>query len=428
MEDQVVVNWNNYLFNIDSKLQNMWNFILYNQFNNEEIRRLERQNKFSQDEIDYCRNQIDELEDKNDSLRRENRKLDKKINLKRKRIDDEIIPYSNEIKKPNNFEEIDTSDLEGYAKNIFKNLNNIKNIIELENHEYKYNLLKNEKFKKLFDIIPSLKELDKIIGMIFIKEEIFKMICYFLHGLNNKEELNHIVITGPPGIGKTTVASIIGKIVLQLGFLKNNRFVVAKRSDLIGKYCGHTAVQTQEKIDEAEGGVLFIDEVYSLGNAEKKDSFTKECIDTINQNLTEKGDKFLCIIAGYEKDVETCFFAYNKGLERRFTIKFNLKPYTAEELCDLFIFFAKEEDWKIDKIDTNIFKENYDLFKFYASDMRLLLQKAKENFSLRLMQDSIKVNKQINIINEDDINYAIDYFKEKRILDINDNKIFTMYT
>ena len=71
---------------------------------------------------------------------------------------------------------------------------------------------------------------------------------------------------------------------------------------------------------------------------------------------------------------------------------------------------------------------NYDLFKFYASDMRLLLQKAKENFSLRLMQDSIKVTKHNNIINEDDINYAIEYFKEKRILDINDNKIFTMYT
>jgi SpoVK/Ycf46/Vps4 family AAA+-type ATPase len=428
MEEQLSVNWQNYLFTIDSKLQNMWNFILYNQFNNEEIRRLERQHKFSEEELDYCKNKIEELEDTNDSLRRENRKLDKKINVKRKRIDEEIIPYSEEIKKPKNFEEIDILDLEEYAKNIFKNLNDIKDIINLDNHKFKYNLLENEKFKKLINIIPSLKELNNIIGMKFIKDEIFKMICYFLHGLNNKEELNHIVITGPPGIGKTTVARIIGKIVLQLGFLKNNRFVVAKRSDLIGKYCGHTAVQTQEKIDEAEGGVLFIDEVYSLGNAEKRDSFTKECIDTINQNLTEKGDKFLCIIAGYEKDVETCFFAYNKGLERRFNIKFNLKPYSYNELFELFKFFANEENWKINKIDINIFKDNYDLFKFYASDMRLLLQKAKENFSLRLMQDSIKVTKHNNIINEDDINYAIEYFKEKRILDINDNKIFTMYT
>ena len=151
------------------------------------------------------------------------------------------------------------------------------------------------------------------------------MISYFIHGLSGKGELNHCVITGPPGVGKTTLAALLGDIYLRLGFLKNNNFVVARRSELIGKYCGHTAVQTQEKINEAEGGVLFIDEVYSLGNKKKSDSFTKECIDTINQNLTEKGDKFLCIVAGYEKDVEECFFAYNRGLERRFPIRFKYR-------------------------------------------------------------------------------------------------------
>ena len=166
-------------------------------------------------------------------------------------------------------------------------------------------------------MIPCLERLNNVIGMKKVKENVFQMICYFLHGLNGTGELNHCVITGPPGVGgKTTLASLLGDIYLRLGFLKNNNFVVARRSELIGKYCGHTAVQTQNKINEAEGGVLFIDEVYSLGNVRKSDAFTKECIDTINQNLTEKGDKFLCIIAGYKKDVEECFFAYNRGLEK----------------------------------------------------------------------------------------------------------------
>ena len=87
-------------------------------------------------------------------------------------------------------------------------------------------------------------------------------------------------------------------------------------------------LKTQKVIDNAEGGVLFIDEVYSLGNPGKRDVFTKECIDTINLNLTEKGDKLLVIIAGYHDDVNRCFFNYNQGLERRFPLRFNIKKYS----------------------------------------------------------------------------------------------------
>ena len=99
--------------------------------------------------------------------------------------------------------------------------------------------------------------------------------------------------------------------------------------------------------DEARGGVIFIDEIYSLGNPEKKDVFTKECIDTINQLLSERTDT-LCIIAGYEDDAEKSFFAYNKGLARRFPFNFVIKPYNEEQLVNIFIKLAKDDGWSVD--------------------------------------------------------------------------------
>ena len=158
-------------------------------------------------------------------------------------------------------------------------------------------------------------------------------IVFFLQGLNQKErcgscidcsynlpcptnlndDMLHTVITGSPGTGKTELGKILGKVYKAMGVLSNGTFHIAKRSDLIGRFQGHTAVKTQEFIDKCKGGVMFIDEAYSLGNKEQRDTFSKECIDTINQNLTERRD-FLCIIAGYRKELNKCFFAYNPGL------------------------------------------------------------------------------------------------------------------
>ena len=97
----------------------------------------------------------------------------------------------------------------------------------------------------------------------------------------------HCVITGSPGCGKTTFIEIYAKILTKLGISKYGHIVKVKRSDLIGKYLGHTSVQTQNKINDAKGGILLIDEAYSLGNPEGRDSFSKECIDTLNQALSE---------------------------------------------------------------------------------------------------------------------------------------------
>ena len=160
--------------------------------------------------------------------------------------------------------------------NIFNNLKSIDDIVKFKNDVNRFDLLSNKKYEKLYKLIQSCDEFNNMIGMDKVKDLMFKHISYFLHGLNNENELNHVVITGEPGVGKTTLAKILAKIYLALGFLSNDIFIEVKRSDLIGEYCGQTAVKTQKVINKVQGGVLFIDEVYSLGNREKRDVFTKE--------------------------------------------------------------------------------------------------------------------------------------------------------
>ena len=104
---------------------------------------------------------------------------------------------------------------------------------------------------------------------------------------------------------------------------------------MIAKYLGQTAMKTRNVLESARGGVLLIDEAYSLGHKENRDMYSKECIDTINQNLTERQGEFICIIAGYKDSVEKCFFSYNPGLHSRFTMRINMDEYEAGDLIKI---------------------------------------------------------------------------------------------
>lgn len=192
---------------------------------------------------------------------------------------------------------------------------------------------------KLVGCLPELTEINGMIGMDSIKDECVNLLKFLISvdpkQIQEHKLFMHMVITGPPGHGKTDIAKLLGRMFSKAGVLQSNKFVFATRADLIGKYCGHTAVQTTEVFDNARGGVVFIDEVYALGNPQKRDVFTKECIDTINQLLSERTDT-LCIIAGYEEEIETCFFSYNPGLKRRFPWRFDIKQYTSQHLVDIF--------------------------------------------------------------------------------------------
>ena len=140
-----------------------------------------------------------------------------------------------------------------------------------------------------------------------------------------------------------------------MGVLKNKIFKKVKRCDLIGEYLGHTALKTESVIKSARGGVLFIDEAYSIGNnagKNTKDSFSKECIDVINQSLTEMREKpdnyYILIIAGYKDELKRNFFGMNDGLERRFSVHFTMTEYSENEMMQIFKTKVLEEDWSLE--------------------------------------------------------------------------------
>lgn len=197
----------------------------------------------------------------------------------------------------------------------------------------------------------------------------------------------HTVLCGPPGTGKTEVAKILGNIFSHLGILKAGTFKKVTRSDLIAGYLGQTAIKTREIINSAIGGVLFIDEAYALGNTEKRDSFSKECLDTLCEALSDHKHDIMVIIAGYEKELNDCFFSYNEGLNSRFTWRYNIDSYSASDLRKIFEKIVCDNNWKFlerDSVKDEWFKTNYDYFKYFGRDIEVFFTKTKIAHSRRI--------------------------------------------
>ena len=358
---EIDINWKRELDNTNCRINSMWNYLIYNNFCEKEIINLKNENK-------ELRKDNEDMKSEIFCLRLKNSENNNNEHNSRKRKTTNIL--SNEYKKIKRYKKLSPELAEETIKIIFNSLNSIEDIINLKMHPNKFDFINNQKFNKLYNIIKPLEELHNIIGMKNVKEKVFRSICYFLHESNNLQckEMNHIMIMGPPGVGKTSVAQIMGKIYLELGFLENDTFITATRSDLVAKYLGQTADKTQKVIDSALGGVLFIDEVYSLGNNEGRDSFSKECIDTINLNMSRTDRPWLLIVAGYKEDIENSFLAYNKGLERRFTVKLEINSYNNKELFDILSSFIIEEDWKIENNAITYNDIDTKLYKYYGGD------------------------------------------------------------
>ena len=248
-----------------------------------------------------------------------------------------------------------------------------------------------------------LEELKKMIGMENIKRDIFDIIMYQLQEFDTKKDMLHTIIEGEPGVGKTDLTKIIAKIYQSMGYLTNKTIKFVKRSDLIGGYLGQTAIKTQKILDECKGGVLIIDEAYSLGNPGGKDSYSKECIDTLTAYLSECPETIVFII-GYKDALEKCFFSVNKGLERRFGYRFSIDTYEPEHLRLILFKIIEQNDWKVDKdsIKNDFFEENKDYFIFNGGDMLNLFTKSKFSHSKRYFTEQLNYDKK-KIINMDDI-------------------------
>ncbi len=304
-------------------------------------------------------------------------------------------------------------------KGIIEELDPIHNTFYSKMYKFKDNYY-NINLEKVYKLKGPLTKLKKMIGLNNIKDQIIDMILYYLMEFEeSNNNMLHMSIEGSPGCGKTKLAKILSKILCSLGILESDKVVYARRADLIGQYVGHTAIKTQKIIDSAIGGVLFIDEAYSLGSGKDKkesnsDSFSKECLDVLNQNLSDNKKKFICIIAGYSYELEKCFFSTNPGLPRRFPFRFKIDPYSGLELCKIFVNKVNRLGWKLDEDveDLDKFFTKYkDAFKYFGGDIETFIQDIKYTHSRRVICGEPTDYK---IISNDDIKKSFEKFKERR--------------
>ena len=286
-------------------------------------------------------------------------------------------------------------------------IENIDDLIEL-GLEFKDGLYNphtryNINMFKVARLVKPLQELKKMIGMNNIKTDIFDILMYQLQEFDTKKDMLHTIIEGEPGVGKTELTKIIAKIYQSMGYLTNDIIKFVKRSDLIGGYLGQTAIKTQKVLDECKGGVLIIDEAYSLGNPEGRDSYSKECIDTLTAYLSECPETIVFII-GYKEALEKCFFSVNKGLERRFGYRFSLNKYEPSDLRLILFKIIEHNDWKVDKesVTDKFFEDKKDYFIFNGGDMLNLFTKAKFSHSKRFFKERLGGNSK-RVLNCEDI-------------------------
>ncbi|MFY1583896.1 AAA family ATPase [Micromonospora sp. WMMD734] len=192
-----------------------------------------------------------------------------------------------------------------------------------------------------------LARLHAMIGLDAVKQEVADLIDLLAAartrvraGLPAPSVSRHLVFSGPPGTGKTTVARLYGQLLTALGVLRGGQLVEVARADLVGEYVGHTAHRTREAFERARGGVLFIDEAYTLAPPDARNDFGREAIDTLVKLMEDHRDEVVVIVAGYEAEIAQ-FLAANAGLASRFSRRVHFAPYTADELVAIFEGLAR---------------------------------------------------------------------------------------
>lgn len=304
-------------------------------------------------------------------------------------------------------------------KSFFANIKERANTIGLFNIDIhkprEDNEIKNEDIISLTDIH---KELNSLIGMENIKELIAEINAFV--NINKKRRENnltteqlvfHMIFSGNPGTGKTTVARILGKFFYTIGVLDKGHIIEVERADLVGEFVGQTAQKVKEKIEEAMGGILFVDEAYSLARGGDRD-FGKEAIDTLVKTMEDRKNEFILILAGYKREMEY-FLSSNPGLRSRFPIHLKFNDYSIDELMNIAELMARKRQYEITLegkrelfniiIQKQIEKESE---KFgNAREIRNIIERAIRRQALRISQKGLITKDDLIYIRSEDFKY-----------------------
>lgn len=294
-----------------------------------------------------------------------------------------------------------------FVKTLYKYLGSLQIDIQMQHLKDSANVTLEEQFTKL----------NELIGLDGVKQQINDLIAYnkiqqlrIKNGLKRTDKTLHMAFLGNPGTAKTTVARIIGKMYKAMGFLSKGHFIEASRTDLIAEYQGQTALKVKRLVHRAKGGVLFIDEAYSITENENSDSYGRECLTELTKALEDYRDDLVVIVAGYP-DLMELFFASNPGLKSRFNTFITFYDYSLEELMEIFLFICKQNDYVISDaflerllplIEAELTNEN----EYFSNGrfIRNLFDDITINQSKRLLKSEAEITPQtLMLLTEEDI-------------------------
>ncbi|MDQ0230422.1 stage V sporulation protein K [Metabacillus malikii] len=230
-------------------------------------------------------------------------------------------------------------------------LNNQVKDIEEKRSTSSYDI-KIPKVESKHSILKEIEdEMSSLVGMSEMKKMIKEIYAWIFinkkreeQGLKAGKQALHMMFKGNPGTGKTTVARLVGKLFLQMNVLSKGHLIEAERADLVGEYIGHTAQKTRDLVKKALGGILFIDEAYSLARGGEKD-FGKEAIDTLVKHMEDKQHDFVLILAGYPKEMDN-FLSLNPGLLSRFPLVVDFPDYSIDDLMEISQRMISEREYR----------------------------------------------------------------------------------
>lgn len=272
--------------------------------------------------------------------------------------------------------------------------------------------------ENIANIAIILQQLDQLIGLERVKTLVKEAEAYIeiqrrrqFYNLNNESLVLHMIFTGNPGTGKTTVARILGELFKEMKVLPQGHLIEVERADLVGEYIGHTAQKTREQIKKAMGGILFVDEAYSLARGGQKD-FGKEAIDTMVKSMEDYKTEFILILAGYPREMAH-FLTVNPGLKSRFPIQLDFPDYSQEELLEIAELMLKNRQYRFSGearlllkglLNKNDRKVNFSNARF----MRNLIEQSIRRQALRLVRKKETTREELMLITRDDIRFEME--------------------